>query len=150
MVYLLVMFSRERKRREQERKLGQIRANPVVPVQPHNNGGPMPPAHFQASLASVPPPQPYLPPQPQPLPSRPEKLASLPRSVVAPPSSAPNPGGETLQLFFFLIRMHLFLCRLCLDYYLVDFRHGHCDQGTTAAAAASDHREARPAVHHHQ
>ncbi|KAI3364470.1 hypothetical protein L3Q82_011261 [Scortum barcoo] len=85
----------ERKRREQERKLGQIRANPVMPVQPHNNGGSMPPPHHQPPLPSVVPPQPYLAPQPQPQPppSRPEKLASLPRSAVPPPGSAANPAG---------------------------------------------------------
>ncbi|XP_055088422.1 afadin isoform X3 [Periophthalmus magnuspinnatus] len=85
---------RERKRREQERKLVQIRANPVMPVQPHNNGGSMPPPHHQPPMASVAPPQPYLPPQPQPPPpTRPEKLSSLPRSAVPPPASGPNPGN---------------------------------------------------------
>lgn len=96
------MFSRERKRREQERKLGQIRANPVVPVQPHNNGGSMPPSHLQPSMA---PPQPYPPPHPHPPPSRPEKLTSLPRSAVPPPSNAPNPAGNEPQPFFFMIKM---------------------------------------------
>ncbi|XP_068433119.1 afadin isoform X11 [Clinocottus analis] len=88
----------ERKRREQERKLGQIRANPVMPVQPHNNGGSMPPPHHQPPLPSVAPPQPYIPPQPQPPPppARPEKLSSLPRSAVPPPASASNPGMDTV------------------------------------------------------
>ncbi|KAM8832644.1 afadin isoform 10-T10 [Spinachia spinachia] len=88
----------ERKRREQERKLGQIRANPVMPVQPHNNGGSMPPPHHQPPLPSVAPPQPYLPSQPQlqPPPCRPEKLSSLPRSAVLPPASASNPGMDTV------------------------------------------------------
>ncbi|XP_077949118.1 afadin isoform X31 [Gasterosteus aculeatus] len=88
----------ERKRREQERKLGQIRANPVMPVQPHNNGGSMPPPHHQPPLPSVAPPQPYIPPQPQPPPppSRPDKLSSLPRSAVPPPASTSNPGMDTV------------------------------------------------------
>uniref|UniRef100_A0A096M999 Afadin, adherens junction formation factor n=1 Tax=Poecilia formosa TaxID=48698 RepID=A0A096M999_POEFO len=54
---IIIVFTRERKRREQERKLGQIRANPVMPV-------------------------PYHAPQPQPLPSRPEKLSSPMDTVI--------------------------------------------------------------------
>lgn len=83
----MLVIPRERKRREQERKLGQIRANPVMPVQPHNNGGVMPPPHHLPPMA----PQSYPPPQPPP--SRPEKLASLPRSAAPPPASASTPGG---------------------------------------------------------
>ncbi|XP_016516788.1 afadin [Poecilia formosa] len=93
---IIIVFTRERKRREQERKLGQIRANPVMPVQPHNNGGAMPPPHHQPPMASMAPPQPYHAPQPQPLPSRPEKLSSLPRSAVPPPAAANSAAMDTV------------------------------------------------------
>ncbi|XP_062293726.1 afadin [Scomber scombrus] len=119
---------RERKRREQERKLGQIRANPVMPVQPHNNGGSMPPPHHQPPLASVAPPQPYMPPQPQ----------HQPQQQPQPP---PPPTGEAGQ------PASLGRAPPCLQ---PCSRHGYGDQGAAPPAAAQNHREERPSVHHHQ
>ena len=83
----MFLLHRERKRREQEKKLGQIRSNPVMAA---------PPPHHQP-----PPAQPYHPPQHQPpVPSRPEKLATLPRNVGPPPGQAagPNPGNVLFKL----------------------------------------------------
>uniref|UniRef100_A0A8C5G3H9 Afadin, adherens junction formation factor a n=1 Tax=Gouania willdenowi TaxID=441366 RepID=A0A8C5G3H9_GOUWI len=65
----------ERKRREQERKLGQIRANPVMPPQPY------------------PPPQPH----PQPPPPRPEKLSSLPRMDTVIRELLPQQQPRTIE-----------------------------------------------------
>lgn len=160
-IFIIIMTPRERKRREQERKLGQIRTNPVMPVQPHNNGGVLPPPHHQPPTAPMANPQPYLPPQPQsqPPPSRPEKLASLPRSAVLPPASASNPAGKLFQYWTVLncfLHFNVFIWKLELFDWNTNnslwckHRNGHSHQGVASTAAATDYWKARPAVHHHQ